>query len=113
MQITSNFNKDAEAAKEAPKTEVFEGHNVVGGKVQPTWGEWIARSDISPVQVNYDTQKSAAADKEAYSWNPLTMVKNTLSWILDAFKSLFCYGAKEDAVEEADATKKETVVKDA
>ncbi len=109
MQITSNFNKEAEVAKETAKTEVFEGHNVVDGKVQGNWSDWSPTNwtSLSSLQKKYDEQKAASAEKsEAYSWNPLTMIKNTANWILDAFKSLLCCGAKDNA-DEAEGTKKD------
>jgi len=115
MQITSNFNKDAETVKEAPKPELFEGHNVVDGKVQKNYSDYVPfyGSDLSSLQKKYDEQKAGSSEKEAYSWNPLTMIKNAGSWILDAFKSILCCGAKDEAADEANPTTKEPAVKDA
>jgi hypothetical protein len=112
-------DETAKAAAAKPSTEEFEGHNVVDGKVQRTWGEAIWRSDISSLQTKYEESKAPSDKKdEGYSlMTPFNFVGGIISSVFGFLGSMvssilgICgYGGEgkaEGAEEGAKADNKE------
>jgi len=105
MQLTNVSN--GTPAKEATKSDLFEGHYVSDGKVVRTWGEWFTRTDLSSLQKKYDDAhpNSAGGEEVAFYKKPFVfignMVRNIAEVIQNAFKAcFFCFFKAEETPEE-------------
>ncbi len=70
----------------AAQPQDFEGHNIKGGQVQKTWGEWITRADISPVQARY--VDSITPKEEPAPEAPKANWRTPFTWVANVFKTI-------------------------
>jgi len=72
------------ATAAAKKPEVFEGHYVKKGQVQPTYYEWVVRSDLTSIQAKYD-DANVSTKEEGYS------LMTPFNFVGGIFSSVFAY----------------------